>query len=336
MNQHFHLPARPARSLPWAAVLLSSCLLLLGLACPAQAASPKEKQATRLFLQGKYQEALDIYVDLAVSTSNPIWKCEIARCQRRLGNVRDARFNVSECLASAKLSPARRQGFEQLQAEIDAEIAGVPLGGAAPAAATPPAPGPNTGGSAAGPGQPTAIEPATPGQIGQPASGQPYPGQPPGWPGPPQGAPAGAGAPAGNATPYPPPPGDSMGQQPPNTNLYAAPAASGDSEKGWMRPAAYVAGAVGITAAAGGALAGYYSQKKFDEVETQYNDARHDNAKKLNTFQFVGYGVGAVGLGAAVVLFLLEPDGEPSEGYAKGGLRLAPMGPAGLVVAGRF
>ena len=93
-------------------------------AAPAQAApAAEEKDASRLFFGGKFQEALAIYVDLAVETANPIYMCEIGRCHQRLGNLVEARRNVRECLAAAKLTPAKKRQFQAVLAEIDAAAA---------------------------------------------------------------------------------------------------------------------------------------------------------------------------------------------------------------------
>src|SRR5688572_26733807 len=73
-------------------------------AAGAGAAPAREKEASRLFFSGKVQEALAIYVDLVVETANPIYMCEIGRCQQRLGHLVEARRNVRECLAAAKLT----------------------------------------------------------------------------------------------------------------------------------------------------------------------------------------------------------------------------------------
>src|SRR5687767_15719430 len=89
------------RSFLVAGAVAGAALLL---AVPAQAADPREKEASRLFFNGKYQEALAVYVDLVVDTSNPQYVCEIGRCYHRLGNLVEARRNVKECLTPAKLT----------------------------------------------------------------------------------------------------------------------------------------------------------------------------------------------------------------------------------------
>ena len=309
------------------------------LAAPVRAADPREKEASRLFFGGKYQEALAIYVDLVVDTSNPVYVCEIGRCYHRLGNLIEARRNVKECLSTAKLAAPKKRQYQGLLVEIDAAIAKNPdqAGGpassttaaaAAAAAAAAPVAVPPPAGSMPSAGPPT-------GAGAPPAGQQPYPGQPPG------GAPYGQ-APAGGPSGGPPPGQAPQGWQsgpygqygPPPASLQAG-GQSGAGGRGWMKPTAYVAGAVGLLGVGAGAFSGLQARKKFDQVEKVYNDKVYENGKRLNMYQLIGYGVGAAGLGTAITLFILSPGSDETRVAATGGITLVAQ-PNGFGLAGRF
>ena len=321
---------------------------------PVEAAvGAKQKLAAKLFLRGEYQKALELYAELAVSTARPIFRCEIARCHHRLGNYRDARFNLSECLQTAQLTPARRASLEGLMAELNANLDAAPPAESAPevaepspappAAVPPPAP-PASPEASAAPAAPGAVPSAMPtppppartvvisGSSGSasaqaPASPEPVPAPP----APPPAPPYALSAPAA-AAPAPPVAGGASVAP----GLYQASSPRPDERGGgWMRPAGYWLGALGLVAAGGGAVAGHFSNQKFEQVEEQYNDARYKNAQRLNLYQLVGYGVGAVSLGTALTFLLLAPDAEDS--HAQGASSLsAVVGPTSFSVLGRF
>jgi hypothetical protein len=294
-------------------------------AAGAQAApAAKEKEASRLFFGGRFGEALAIYVDLAVETSNPIYMCEIGRCHQRLGNLIEARRNVSECLAAAKLTPAKKRQFQAVLAEIDAAAA------RAPAAATAPAPPP----PAATPGAPASDPLAAPAPASPlPPTAAPVAEATPPAPAPPAALP-GPAQPAWNPGPY-----GQYGAPPAHLQQGAAAASAGGAS--WKRPTAYVAGAIGLVGVSAGVYSGLNAKKKFDQVVRVYDDEAYKQGKKFNTYQMIGYGVGAAGLGTAVVLFLTSSGGgEPRTAMATSATsdhRLSLMvGHDGLAVAGSF
>jgi hypothetical protein len=304
--------------------------LLVWSAAPAAAAGSKEKDASRLFFSGKYQDALAIYVDLAVETSNPIYMCEIGRCHQRLGNLVEARRNVRECLAAARLTPAKKRQYQAVLAEIEAAASQAPA--AAPAAVPPPAATepPAAASAAPPPASPLAAGAPAVGPASATASASATPAAPAAAPLPP--APA-AGPPATPAPAWDPGPYGQYG--PPPASLRrgdVAPEAPGGG--GWMRPTAFVAGAVGLLGVGAGVYAGLQAKQKFDDVVRVYDDAAYQDGKRWNRRQFIGYGVGAVGLGAAAILFLRSP---AADGVAAGprGLALV-VAPQGLGLAGSF
>ena len=304
------------------ALLVVVSLMAAGGAQAAPAA--KEKEASRLFFGGRFGEALAIYVDLAVETSNPIYMCEIGRCHQRLGNLVEARRNVSECLAAAKLTPAKKRQFQAVLAEIDAAAARAPV--AASGATTAPAP----------PGAPVS-DPLAP-----PATGAP-PATPP-----PAAASVAEAPPPAPAPPAAPPAPTQPGWNPGPYGQYGAPPAhlqqaTGGAPSGggtWKRPTAYVAGAIGLLGVGAGVYSGLTAKKKFDQVVRIYDDQAYKQGKKFNTYQMIGYGVGAAGLGTAVVLLLTSSGaGEPRAAAAPAASdhRLSLMvGHDGLALAGSF
>jgi hypothetical protein len=296
-------------------------VLSLVAAAGAGAAPAKEKEASRLFFSGKVQEALAIYVDLVVETANPIYMCEIGRCQQRLGHLVEARRNVRECLAAAKLTAAKKRQFQAVLAEIEAAArtpgaasAAVPD---APAAATPAAPAPDPLAPPAAPGPPLpSASAATPVAAAAPAA-PPPPAAPP--------APA---QPAWDPGPY--------GQYgPPPAHLRQVADAPAPARGAWMRPTAYVAGAVGLLGVGAGVYSGLTAKKKFDQVVRIYDDEAYKDGKRFNTYQYIGYGVGAVGLGTALTLFLMAPGANQPQASQGRGLALV-VGTDNLAVAGSF
>jgi hypothetical protein len=342
-------------------VALAAAVAITSLAGGAQAANPRETEAAKLFFAGQYPEALKIYVDLAVATGDPAYMCEIGRCYSRMGKPEEASRNLRDCLSQATLTPKKKREFQALQTEVDAARAA----NSSPPAAAPPGPG-GAGAPTPPPGWTPA--PAAPGAGGYPQGGPPpgyapaagQPGQPsgqtlqPGLPGQYPGAPPPAGgyAPGTNPSGQPgaaagPPPGwtPPPGQQgmpgagpaagAPADNALAAgsQAPSSDGGGAWMTPVAYVAGSIGVLSAAGGVVAGLMAKSKFDEVGKEYNDAKYKNGKTLNTIQYVGYGLGAVGIGTAITFFLLAPSA--SESHAQAGFHLI-ASPDSIGLGGTF
>jgi len=297
-------------------------VLSLVAAAGAGAAPAREKEASRLFFSGKVQEALAIYVDLVVETGNPIYMCEIGRCQQRLGHLVEARRNVRECLAAAKLTAAKKRQFQAVLAEIEAAAktpaapsAAVPV---APAVATPAAPAPDPLAPPATPAPPpSSASAATPAAEAAPAAPPPPPAAPP--------VPA---QPAWDPGPY--------GQYgPPPAHLRQGADAPAAGRGAWMRPTAYVAGAVGLLGVGAGVYSGLTAKKKFDQVVRIYDDEAYKDGKRFNTYQYIGYGVGAVGLGTALTLFLMAPGADQPQASQARGLAVV-VGTDNLAVAGRF
>jgi hypothetical protein len=323
---------------------------------PARAADAREKQAAKLFYGGKYEQALNVYIDLAASTGNAVYVCEIGRCYQKLGKTDEAIGNLRDCLSQAKLAPTKRAAYRSMLAELEArkQPAAAPAAPAAPtapaaAAATPaartpaaaPPPAAASSPLAAGgvpaespPGSPPVPPgylqgtPAAPAPVAAPA---PTPAAPLAAAAP---APAPAAAPGGPyaATPAPTPmlqPGQGAGAGP-EASLAARPAAGG----GRSNTAAYVIGGVGVAAAAGGVAFGLMARKTFDEVEKEFDADKEKTGKRYNLFQLVGYGVGAAGIGTAVVL-LLSGGGADERAAGGRGLSVA-VHPQGLSLSGRF
>jgi hypothetical protein len=327
------------------------------LASPARAADARETAAARQFYAGKYEEALASYVDLAVSTRNPAYMCEIGRCHYRLGHTDEAVKNLRDCLAQAKLDAKKRREFRALLNDLErgaggaapppaaAEApasAGAPAW-AAPAAQAPPPPPPP---QAAAPPLPPPGYPG-PAQAAPPAPpAGPPPGYPPlpaghpsaGAPLPPAGYPP-AGAPPGQAGPPPawgypqqpaPPAGPPAQQLSPAADVNASAGRDGGGRTG-----AYVLGAVGLVGLLAGGGLTYLANDTFNQVEREYSAEKEKTGKRYNLLQFVGYGVGAAGLTTAIIL--LARSGGSSDQAAAPSSRLSfEIHPTGFGLRGRF
>ena len=322
---------RRVSSLTLFGALVVGAVAALGSA--AWAADPRETQAARSFYAGKYEDALSAYVDLAASTGNPMYMCEIGRCQSRLGRNDEAVRNVRDCLAQAKLAPKKRTEFKALLTELESGRAGMPA--AAPPAGAPPAWTPPPGQPAPGqppPGYPPAPPPAPPaGAYPPPPAGAPAAAPPPGAY-PPPGAPGAPGQPPGGYA-YPPP--NQAGAMPPPmgppgaVDVNAAyPAQGGGSKTG-----AYVIGGIGVVAGLAGAGLGYLAGSAFKDVEREYNADTEKKGKLFNTLQFVGYGLGAAGITTAIILMVRSGGSERAE--TPSGLALG-VQPNGVVLQGSF
>jgi hypothetical protein len=313
--------------------ILSTLALALGFLAaggsPARAADPRETQAARNFYAGKYEDALSAYVDLAASTGNPIYMCEIGRCQSRLGRNDEAVRNLRDCLAQAKLLPKKRSEFKALLTDLESGRAAAPT--AAPPAGAPPAWTPPPGQPVAGqppPGYPPPPPPAPPGGYPAQAPGTPA-AAPPAGAYPPPGAPAAAAPPAGGYA-YPPPGAMPPPMAPPGAvDMNAAyPTQGGGSKTG-----AYIIGGVGLAAALAGAGLGYMANSAFNDVEREYNADTEKKGKLYNTLQFVGYGLGAAGITTAIILMVRSGGSERAE--APSGLAFG-VQPNGVLLQGSF
>ncbi len=255
-------------------------------------------------------------------------------------------------------------------APVAAPVAAAPPAyGTAPPAGYPPAAQPPQGYPSAQQGYPPAgYPPAGYPPAPAPGYGQAYPQQQPGYPPaaaqrPPTAAPsapaltppgpavaptaAGAppagpwGQPQGQSAPVavdptagavPPPSVAAAGISRPAEGELTGSAPKSSSGGSWMMPAAYVAGSVGVLGVLGGLGAGYMAKTKFDDVSKEYNDAKYKNGKTFNTLQYLGYGVGAAGIGAGIVLMILAPS---SSERAAGGVTFV-ASPESFGLAGTF
>jgi hypothetical protein len=319
-----------------AAGVLGSAVLV---SSSARAADPRETAAARQFYAGKYEEALASYVDLAVSTRNPVYMCEIGRCHYRLGRADEASKNLRDCLAQAKLDARKRREFRALLTELERG----PAAGAPPAAPPPPPAYAAPTGQAAPPAPPP---PPPPAYLGPAQGAAPPPAPAPSYPPPPATADAAPMPPAGyapsGAPPAqagPPPPGWGYAQQPappplgqPGQPLSAAADVSASvGGEGGSKTGAYVVGAVGLAGLLAGGGFTFLANKTFNEVEREYSADKEKTGKRYNLLQFVGYGVGAAGLATAVILFVR------SGGSAEPSARLSlELHPAGIGLRGRF
>jgi hypothetical protein len=95
---------------------------------------------------------------------------------------------------------------------------------------------------------------------------------------------------------------------------------------------AWVAGGVGVAGLIAGGVCTGLALSNFSSTESQYNRGDQDAGKTYAALQWFGYGLGAAGIGTAIVLFML--DAKPSDSVA-----LTPMlgqGFAGASVAGTY
>jgi hypothetical protein len=331
-------------------VLAAAALSGLALVSPARAADPRETAAARQFYAGRYEEALASYVDLAVTTRNPIYMCEIGRCHYRLGRSDEAARNLRDCLSQAKLAPKKRQEFRALLAEVESQAQAGAAGQAPPA--PPPAPGappawapPAGAPSGPPPGPPPGYPGAPQGAAQQVPGGPPPPAAYPGQPGVPQMPPPGAYPPPG-MQPGPgqaaaPPPGWGYPQQPPPGGQYGPPGPppgdvnAGMPPSGGSKTGAFVVGGIGLAGLAAGGAFAYLANNAFSEVEREYNADKEKSGKTYNMLQFVGYGVGAAGLTTALILFLRSGSDSSQAAAGSSGLALD-IRPDGIGLRGRF
>lgn len=116
----------------------------------------------------------------------------------------------------------------------------------------------------------------------------------------------------------------------------AAPPLDASSSRASLRPYAYVAGGIGAAGLATFAVFGLMNNSKFSELEADCpggrcaagKDAEVDTGRQYQTIANIGLVVGAVGLAAGTVLFVLEPKPES-------GARVS-LGLGTVAVQGRF
>jgi hypothetical protein len=228
-------------------------------------AADKRSDAARLYREGKYDDALKLFQDLAVETHNPGYLCNIGRCQDKLNRVDEAVTNIQQCLAQANPDGAKRAEYEALLGQLEARrrLAVAPAAAVvAPAGTLPP---PST---AVAPGLPGAqapgLAPVAPSLPDSPVAPPFYPG----------------GA-AGVVATQPPPP-------PPSTG-------------GGVSGLVIAGGAVALVGVGGGVLFGLQARKAYRDTAARYNPAREKDGDRANIFQIVGYGVGAVGVGLLII-----------------------------------
>lgn len=149
-------------------------------------------------------------------------------------------------------------------------------------------------------------------------------------------APEGGSQPASPAEPAAPPPEDD------DASRDAGPARSGRS----LRPYAYVAGGVGALGLIGFAVFGSMASATYSELESgcpggvcaPERQSDIDEGKSQQLIANVALGVGVLGLGAGVALWLLEPRSAESgaaSGRQRAGVRVYAT-PGALGVVGRF
>lgn len=332
-------PRRSTRS-PRQRLLAGVLVALTTLAVPvASVAAPAERdrQAGQLFYEGRYEEALKIYIELAFETKRPEYMCNIGRCYARLGRIDEAIHNMRDCLAQAPLDARKRAEYETHVRALEAQRS---QGGAAPVPSTPIYPGgapsaPPAQGQANAPSVPATAGPSTPAAPGSVAPGQGWPpvasGAPPypqtpapgGYPAPGAGYPQ-AGPPAAAPGPY-------YGANPSYgpTGAYptgpvvppgpaAAPPAVVQEKAGKPRKrkrllpfASYVTGGVGLVAVTAGVAFGLQSKGIYDDLAVRFDPDREREAKRANTAQIVSYAVGGVALATAAVIAIVagrQPD----------------------------
>jgi hypothetical protein len=322
-------------------VLAAGVLAGSALASPARAADPRETEAARQFYAGRYEEALATYVDLAVSTRNPAYMCEIGRCHSRLGRSDEAIRNLRDCLGQARLDPKKRREFKALLTELES---GGQAPGGAQAGQPPAAPGgaPPPWANQGAPQQPPPGQPPPPGYPQQ--QGAPLPPPPPqGYPGQPG---PGAMQPPGGYPPPPPPPGQAGGpppgwggyQQPPPGGPYP-PQGDISGAAGAAPPSrtgAYVAGVIGVVGLAAGGAFAYLANSNFRDAEKEYDVSKEKDGKLFNKLQFVGYGIGAAGVATAVILFMRSGSSAQETAAVEAPRLSLQVLPNGLGLSGRF
>lgn len=139
------------------------------------APDPRELQARQDFVEGRYQEALDLFARLYAETLHPNYLRNIGRCYQNLKQPDGAINNFRDYLHKAKqVSPAERQEIEgyikemeDLKAQREREAKAPPATEPAPITPLPAAPPPPASSSA-----PNVIT-ATPAEA--PAAEQPSP-----------------------------------------------------------------------------------------------------------------------------------------------------------------
>jgi hypothetical protein len=102
-------------------VLVGLLTLAAGLARPAHAATdPRELQARQDFVEGRYQEALDLFARLYAETLHPNYLRNIGRCYQNLHQPDKAITNFRDYLHKAKdVTPAEQQEIEGYIKEME-------------------------------------------------------------------------------------------------------------------------------------------------------------------------------------------------------------------------
>jgi hypothetical protein len=275
--------------------------------------------AAKMFLQGKYQEALAIYLDLYVTTARPEYLRNVARCQQKLKQYDHAIDNFKEYLRRAEsLRAAERNEIQAYISEMQtarAQEQGTSQGAAAPAPPAPqqpatPAPAPPA------PQQPSAGWQPAPSPVAPDQGG--YPPPPPDS----QATPADQNAAAGAY----PPPGAGELQPPPYPPMPITPGPSVVIDKTPPPPppaprrsplkAAGVAGLIlgGALVVAGTAVL-LASRSAFDQGKSMgcpmagssYCSEQADTVATMNTVSKVFYVAGGIAGAAGLTMVLMAP-----------------------------
>ena len=289
----------------------------------AEAAASKA-QADRAFAEARYEEALALYQELFGSTKRPVFQCHVGRSLHRLGRFEEAAQNLRACLSATALEPRARTEFAPVQEEVEGY-----LNRAAEVRRY--------------------MRPSDTGQI--PPAGTPPPSTPAAGV-PPQSAP---GAAQGPPAMYSPPPG-SLPSDNPNPAQGAGQVSGQSGPAPWMQPrpadgppsiaakapeqssntAAYLVGGAGLAAAVTGAVFGFQARSLFGELESRYDMDKESTSKRYNIMQFVGFGVGAAGITAAIIMLASGGDSGDGDVSSRPGRLAIDLNPTGVSLRGAF
>jgi hypothetical protein len=268
----------------------------------AQAQDPREIQAHKDCLTGRYEAGAALLAELFAETGNSNFVYNQARCYEQNAKPDEAIQHFREYLRVAgNVNADEKADVERHIAECRAMKAEQEQQqrGAAPAApSAPPAPA-------------TATTPPAP--VVSPVPQQPAPATEPGGSSPPAGAAAGVA-------------------------VTTAPSSEGGGSK--LRTWGIVTGSVGVAAVGAGVAFSLLTRSTKQQVESDVHNGFFDHDKDANgrlyeTLQWVGYGVGAAAIAAGTIMYFLGR----SAGEGARSVALVPAvgpGQGGLLLQGGF
>jgi tetratricopeptide (TPR) repeat protein len=243
----------------------------------------KAKQAKQLYKEGQYEQAAKLFSSL--SSDHPemlVFTRNLGACYYYLRRPEPALSNLREYLRREQdITPEDRSEVEGWMAEMEKLRDHLHAPSVAPVV-----PAPAIGAT------PPPYAPASPSIA--PAPSPP----PPAIPLPPVAA--ASFQPAAAASPSVVSQGPSSAAAPVDVTTTAQPPARSGNALAW------VAGGIGVAGLVAGGVCTGLALSNFSSTESKYKPSDESAGKTYAALQWVGYGVGVVGIGTAIVLFMLD------------------------------